>query len=354
MNEALVELLACPSCHGDVSVEAVVECSGGRIMEAALACAGCRRSYPVIGGIPRFVTAGYGDAESRVAELFGAEFSRFSTNDADFDDADVRRGILFTRTGLDPATAHRLEDPYDIERLAEIGREADGSALVGRVVLDAGCGGGRFTGILAEGASRAVGLDVGPQVQRVFDAFRDDPRIDVVQGSLLEPPFKPSSFDVVTSVGVLHHTPAPERGVRRLGRLLRPGGRLSVWVYPPEYWGGWLRAPFSGGVHLVLSRLPLDAALRVCRYVLLPIGLMQRALARRRLTKLAAAPLFLLPVPRHPRTAVMLATIVDYFCPPIISTHEPAEVVGWLTAAGFRDVEALPVRSAASGRRSGA
>lgn len=353
MNEDLLSLLACPKCHGELSLDQVAARQGVRVIEGGLSCTGCGLRYRIQRGVPRFVATTDNTLEQRVADLFGAEFSRFSSGDADFDDRDVRRGIFFSRTGLE-RRPHQLRegDPYDIGRLAEIGRLADGSEISGNTVLDAGCGGGRFIGILAEHASRVVGLDLGPQVERVFETFGHDPKVDVVQGSVLEPPFKTASFDVVASVGVLHHTPAPQHGVIRLSRLVRPGGRLSIWVYPPEYWGGPLRAPFSRGVHLLLSRLPIDVALRICRRILLPLGLLQRALARHRWTKLLAAPLFVLPIPRHPRTAVMLATIVDYFCPPIITTHEPTEVVGWFTAAGFREVDVLPVRSAVSGRRS--
>jgi SAM-dependent methyltransferase len=42
------------------------------------------------------------------------------------------------------------------------------------------------------------------------------------------------TFDAIYSVGVLHHTEDPDRAFENLVRLLRPGGRIIVWVYSWE------------------------------------------------------------------------------------------------------------------------
>lgn len=354
MNDELLDLLACPGCRGGISLSSVVRRHSRRVMEGTLECRNCGQGYPVRGGIPRFVAGNVDDLEVRVADLFGAEFSQFAANDDDFDSLAVRRGIFFSRTGLDPNVDDIGNgDPFDLLRLERVGLHADGSALKGKVVLDAGCGGGRFTGIISETASRTVGLDLGNQVERAFEPYAEDPRVDIVQGSVLAPPFQAGVFDVVVSLGVLHHTPAPPKGVERLAALLRPGGSLSLMVYPPEYWGGVIREPFSRLVHFLLSRLAIDNALRVCRYILYPLGRLQQFLARRTWAKVVAAPLFLLPIPRHPSRSVMLATIVDYFCPPIITTHSPDEVRGWFSDAGLREVRELPVRTTVTGKQPG-
>jgi hypothetical protein len=105
----------------------------------------------------------------------------------------------------------------------------------------------------------------------------------------------------------------------------------------------------SRKVHARLSRLPPDEALDRCRRWLYPLGRLQMKLAERRATKLLGAPLFLVNVPRHPQPEVMLSTIYDYFCPPIISTHTDAEVRAWLEDAGFARVRSVPVPSASFG-----
>ena len=44
-------------------------------------------------------------------------------------------------------------------------------------------------------------------------------------------PFAPESFDYIYSIGVLHHTPDCEQAFKGLPRLLKPGGRIAIWLY---------------------------------------------------------------------------------------------------------------------------
>jgi SAM-dependent methyltransferase len=62
--------------------------------------------------------------------------------------------------------------------------------------------------------------------------------VHVLQGDLLRPPFSTAAegagFDLVYSIGVLHHLPDPREGFRSLVRYVRPGGTIAVWVYGHE------------------------------------------------------------------------------------------------------------------------
>jgi SAM-dependent methyltransferase len=61
-------------------------------------------------------------------------------------------------------------------------------------------------------------------------------RVDVVQASLLEPPFAEGSFDFVYSARVLQHTPDPQEGIRRVLACARRGGRFSFVIYGRKPW----------------------------------------------------------------------------------------------------------------------
>jgi SAM-dependent methyltransferase len=107
-----------------------------------------------------------------------------------------------------------------------------GVNLRGKEFLDGGSGGGHFSAAACERGAKVTSLDVGPnvleQVRRRCDSAR-------VEGSILDLPFADRSFDIVLSTEVIEHTPDPERGVRELCRVVRPGGIL-VLTSPNRLW----------------------------------------------------------------------------------------------------------------------
>ncbi len=56
-------------------------------------------------------------------------------------------------------------------------------------------------------------------------------RVGLVRADLLNLPFEAESFDLIYSLGVLDHTPDPRASFLALARLLKPGGRIVIWVY---------------------------------------------------------------------------------------------------------------------------
>jgi SAM-dependent methyltransferase/uncharacterized protein YbaR (Trm112 family) len=355
MHERMLEILACPRCGGALRLSGATG-SGDEISSGALSCQQCPADYPLLRGVPRLLppTDNADGRQAGVAEHFTEEFTALSAEDADFDAEDLLAYFFYSRTGLDPNLYERLPGDHYRTELPTGDRSYTPSTeyLHGRRVLDAGAGPGRFTALPVEaGARHVVALDLGEHVDRAAARLADRPEVDVVQGSVLQPPFRPGSFDYVFSLGVLHHTPDPATGVTRLAALLAEGGGLSVWVYPPEYWGGTLRGAIGRRVHAYISKQSPSRSLELCRTRLLPLGRAQMRLASRRWTKLAGAPLFLVAVPRHPDPTVMLGTIHDYFGAPIISTHTDEELRGWFDAAGLTGVRSLPVPTSAFGTR---
>jgi SAM-dependent methyltransferase len=103
----------------------------------------------------------------------------------------------------------------------------------GGPVLDVGCGGGLFLGVLQERGARVVGLDNSEEAAR---AAWDQNRVTVLLGDLLRAPVSPESCGVVTMFHVLEHLPDPAGFLRAARELLRPGGRLVVQVPNLDCW----------------------------------------------------------------------------------------------------------------------
>jgi SAM-dependent methyltransferase len=106
--------------------------------------------------------------------------------------------------------------------------------LRGTLGLDAGCGFGRHLYQAAGHCSAVVGLDLSQAVDAAHQNTSQLPNVHLVQGDLYALPFAPGTFDVIYSVGVLHHLPDPAAGVKNLAPLLRPEGRLFIWLYSTQ------------------------------------------------------------------------------------------------------------------------
>lgn len=290
--------------------------------------------------------------ESASAQHFESEFTEFSEEDRDFDAPEVLDYYFYSRTGLDARVFDLpVSDPYITELPEGHTYAPDDSALRGRTVLDAGCGPGRLIPVAASAADYLVGLDLGDHIDRARRRTSALGNVDLVQGSVLAPPFLQESFEVIYSIGVLHHTPDPKESCLQLARLVRRGGAFALWVYPPSYWGGAIRGVVTRRFHRWFSKLSPFRKLRIAERVLYPLGRLQGSLAKRVWLKFLAAPLFLLPIPRHPRREVMLPTILDYYGPPFISTHTSEEIGAWMREAGLDTVDTLPVPSSCIARK---
>lgn len=110
-----------------------------------------------------------------------------------------------------------------------------------RDVLDAGCGTGYGTLILAQaGARRCLGIDISEDaIARAREGERDE-RAEFMLGDITELPLEPESFDLITCFETIEHVTErdQERLVSELARLLRPDGLLLIsspnrGEYPP-------------------------------------------------------------------------------------------------------------------------
>lgn len=90
------------------------------------------------------------------------------------------------------------------------------------LVLDLGCGKGRFARRLEEAGASVVGLDLSARM------LAEASGLDRVRGSARSLPFADARFDAVVAVEVFEHLGDVSSAIAEARRVLRPGGRLIV------------------------------------------------------------------------------------------------------------------------------
>lgn len=198
MRRSLVSSLCCPKCKGDLELEAAGDAD---VVETGTLRCHCGATYPVVRSVPRFV------ADDQYAGNFSFEWTTHRTTQLDSTRSDVSERTFAHKTGL------KRED------------------IEGKLVLDIGCGMGRFAEVITKWGGTAIGIDLSLAVDSAQANLGHTGRFQAVQASVFELPFRPGTFDVIYSLGVLHHTPDCKRAFQQLPPLLRSGGTVVIWVY---------------------------------------------------------------------------------------------------------------------------
>jgi SAM-dependent methyltransferase len=214
-------------------------------------------------------------------------------------------------------------------------REED---VAGKLLLDAGCGMGRYLRVATEMGARAVGMDLSEAVRAARDLNSEAPPLGLVKGDLLRLPFAEGGFDHIVSLGVLDHTPDPRAAFLGLTKLLKPGGRIAIWVYPREKP---LVERLMNAHRAISTRLPLPVLVAMSRLGA-PIGALKRRLMLSRNRVLGrlgvAVHAATIGVSMHPDPEVRVCDTLDWYAPKYLSRHSLAEVLGWFEEAGLVDV----------------
>jgi len=290
----MLTLLCCPACRSSLVRG-----------ENGYSCSSCGRSFPEVRGVVRFVDP------SNYADSFGYQWRQFAKTQLDDASRNLSEPDFVKKTGLKP------ED------------------FKGKLVLDVGCGMGRFAEVATRWGARVIGVDLSAAAE-VAAVNLSDRDFVAFQADVFALPFLPESFDCIYSMGVLHHTPDCEKAVRVLPQYLKPGGLLAVWLY--SGYNKWYR--FSDQYRKVTHRMPpralhgffrvavpffywLDRGLRVIPVVGKPVaGLIHHVF----------------PVNRNPDPEARVLDTFDWYSPKYQSKHTYEQVFRWFESCGLENL----------------
>lgn len=202
MQTKLLEILVCPKCHGELACGAKEVEADGDITTGTLRCANCNDEYQIISGIPRFVE------RDNYASSFGLQWNLFKA-----EQVDNLNGFKISENRFYSVTEWKKE------------------WLDGKMILDAGCGAGRFLDIVSQANAEVVGVDLSISVEGAKTNMAGRKNVHLVQASIYELPFRPETFDGCYCIGVVQHTPDPQKTLKSLAKMVKEAGRIAFFIY---------------------------------------------------------------------------------------------------------------------------
>lgn len=306
LPERVLEVLRCLSCQNRLAQN-----------YHGLKCVHCGRVYPQVKGVFRFV-----DTE-HYARSFGFQW------------------LTFPRTQLDDERSRRSDE--DFRRKTGFTPED----LAGKLVLDVGCGMGRYAEVATRWGAFVVGIDLSLAPEAAAENLHER-QAAFLQADVFRLPFTSESFDVIYSIGVLHHTPNCEQAFKVLPPLLKPGGSISVWLY--SAYQNWYR--MSDIYRKVTRRMSPKSLYRLC-HLSVPLYEVHRAL---RVVPLVGKPIsgglrYLLPMSFDPDPKWRVLDTLDWYSPWYQSKHTYEEVFRWFESCGLCDLRVMLKPISVQGRR---
>jgi SAM-dependent methyltransferase len=248
----VLEVLCCPACAGRVALDAAATAPDGHVMEGTLDCVACAVRYPIRRGVPRMMPPVLARGVADTVDAFGWQWEQASR---------ILKDPRFSAPEVFLDFIHPVQPPWFRDK----------------VVLDAGCGLGRFTVASAGfGARLVIGVDLSGSVDLVFESTRSLPNVLIVQADILALPVA-RVVDYGFSVAVLHHTADPRGAFLHLVSKVVPGGSVSAWVYGREN-NGWIIYGVNP-IRSVTSRLPRRLLLAASYALALPLTAMVKGIS---------------------------------------------------------------------------
>ncbi len=294
MKRRLLQWLQCTACNGELTLHGI-ESEGERVKQGTLTCRGCAATYPVTDFIPRFVSS------DRYASGFSFEWK------------------IHSRTQLDT----RIKQESQHSFFTKLGFQKDEPA--GQLVLDAGCGMGRYSDVALKAGAEVVAVDLSYAVDSAFKNLRQYQNVHVVQADIFNLPFKKEIFHSIFSIGVLHHTPDTQQAFVHLLPHLTEGGKIGIWLY--DNYDRWHTAS-TNLLRKLTTRLPKRMLYALCclavpAYYIYKIPLLGHILRRT------------IPISMRREVSWRILDTFDWYSPAYQWKHRYAEVFSWFRENGL-------------------
>lgn len=199
-----IDIFCCPKCGGDLTFK-----------DAIFKCLDCHQLYQVRNNIPSLFWPNEWDSSKEdVTDEIKSFYEK--TPFPNYDEFDNMGSLIIkAKRGL-------------------FAKLLDEQIPFGSRILECGCGTGQMTNFLSTANRTVIGTDICLNSLKLADDFKeknDLQRAHFYQMNLFRPSFKPQSFDLVISNGVLHHTSDPFLAFQSIANLVKPNGYILIGLY---------------------------------------------------------------------------------------------------------------------------
>lgn len=302
-GEALIQFLRCTK-------------DGGTFVrkDDRLVCTTCDQGHPIIDDIVRFVP------DDQYVSSFSHQWL-------------FHEGTVIDRPDI--AGGYR-----ESEAILRGGFGLTPDLVRGKLVLDAGCGSGRFTEVLSRWGARVISVDLSRAVEACRRNSAGRESVLALQADILNLPLAEQTFDIVYSNGVLHHTIDTRSAFHAVSKLVKDGGFTTVYLY-----GDYGNARWMDRWRTVTTRMPRSLLHTLC-WVSVPAWYLRQVPG---LSLLGTAIYKFLPMSTHkdPRTRHLLT--FDTYAPKYRYRHTYPEVYGWFVDEGYTDIKLYETQLIVSG-----
>lgn len=202
MKKETIKYFSCSKCRGNLSIDWKEEdVHHERIKNGSLRCLSCNKEFPIINYIPRFVD------RKNYCDSFGFQWNHHKKIQID-----RYNGYNFSSDRL----FHVSQWPKDLRS---------------DLVLEVGSGAGRFTQILVETGAQVFSFDLSTSVNVNLENSRFASTLHLFQADMQQIPLHHGLFDKIICLGVLQHTPDPEKSFKALLPFLKSSGQIVIDIY---------------------------------------------------------------------------------------------------------------------------